>query len=79
LEKLILKKKASLCEAFGLFSLVYYDFNKLLSCSSNFGLEGLAASASITFPLGSIRINLGIDIIPKAVINEEFQFLSAKS
>ena len=53
--------------------------SKLSNCSFSFGLEGLAASASTTIPFGSIKINLGIDIIPNAVMNEEFQFLSAKS
>jgi hypothetical protein len=51
--------------------------SNLSNCSFSFGLEGLAASASTTIPLGSININLGIELIPKAFKKSDSQFLSA--
>lgn len=35
--------------------------------------------AETKFPFGSIKINLGIELIPKVLINSEFQSVSAKS
>ena len=41
--------------------------------------DGRNSSADTTFPFGSIKINRGIALIPKALMKSEFQSLSAKS
>ena len=66
------------------FELTKKDFlwdygSKVLSLDSNLGSEGLDAFESITFPDGSIRINLGIEFILKALIKSEDQLLSANN
>ena len=75
--KLNIKKANAYTLAFKLLIFVY--FKRLSNNSVNCGEEGLAASALITFPFGSINKNLGIESIPNALIKSEFQFLSANN
>ena len=56
-----------------------YYFTKPSNNSVNEADEGLAASALITLPSGPIKMNLGIELIPKALIKSEVQFLSANN
>ena len=54
-------------------------FTKPSNNSINEADEGLGASAFITFPSGPIKINLGIESTPNALIKSDIQFLSANN
>ena len=54
-------------------------FTKPSNNSTNNGDDGLGASAFTTFPFGSINKNIGIELIPNALIKSDIQFLSANN